>query len=169
MNNVIIKQLINVLSNDVRAYRDLKKILQDKFEAIKARDTEKINETTAAQEGVLRTIAINGNKRMQLVENIAKLLLADRSDKSEVTITEIASKVDEPEKGKLIALKSLLHKEVDQVQSLSRINNLAVKKMLNHLDFIFKAIVNVDSNSGVYRKTGKHDNASGSGLIDAIA
>ena len=169
MNNVLIKQLINVLSNDVRAYRDLKKLLQDKFEAIKARDAAKVEETTAAQDDILRTIAISGNKRMQLVDSIAKILLVDRKDNSPVSIVEIASKVDEPEKGKLIALRSLLHKEVDKVQSLTRINNLAVKKMLNHLDFVFKAIVNLESDTGVYKKTGKQDNVSGSGLVDAIA
>ena len=169
MEKVNFKQLINAMTNDVRTYRDLKKILQDKFEAIKSRDAVKLDETTAAHDALMRTVAANTSRRMQVLDVLTKQLFADRKGGNRVTVTEIAAVAGEADRGKLLALKAMLYKEVEQVQSLNRINNLAVKKMLGHLDFIFKAIVNYDNCNGVYSKNGTQSMTMSSGLIDAIA
>ncbi len=169
MDNRYFKQLINAMTNDVRTYRDLKKILQDKFEAIKTRDAARLEEVTTAHDALLRTVAANTTRRMQVLDVLKKQLFPNRNEAVRVTVTEIAAFATEPDKGKLLALKSMLYKEAEKVQSLNRINNLAVKKMLGHLDFIFKAIVNFENDNGVYNKNGDQAAAVSSGLIDAIA
>ncbi len=169
MDNKYFKQLINAMTNDVRTYRELKKVLQDKFESIKSRDAARLEEINAIHDTLLRVIASNTTRRMQILDIIVKQLFPGRNSSERVSITEIANYADQHDRGKLMALKAMLYKEAESVQSLSRINNLAVKKMLGHLDYIFKTIVSFENDNGVYSKNGTQATAVSSGLIDAIA
>ncbi|MBN2064143.1 MAG: flagellar export chaperone FlgN [Sedimentisphaerales bacterium] len=169
MSELLTRQLINAMSNDLRAYRELKKVLEERFAAIKGRDAGMLQQTSDAQDIIMQNIAANTRRRMQIVDSLTKMYFPERLGRVRVTITDIAPFAPEPERGKMLALKAMLHKEVEQTQSLTRITNLAVKKMMGHLDFIFKAIVNLEHDSKIYNKTGMEAPSFASGLIDAIA
>lgn len=169
MSEALIKQLINAMSNDLRTYRELKKVLQDRLDAIKGRDVAALEATSASQETLMQNIAANTRRRMQVVDSLTKVYMPERLGKVKVVVSDLAEFIAEPERGKLLALKAMLHREVEQVQSLTRITSMAVLKMMGHLDFVFKAIANLEHDSKIYSKTGMQATSLASGLIDAIA
>ncbi len=164
-----IKQLINAITNDLRSYRELGNVLESRLAAIRTRNASMIEEMTAGQEKLMRSIAFNAQRRIQLVGKITELLLPERVGKGQVSLSDIADKIEGVDKSKLLALKSMLFKEVEKVNRLNRINNVAIKKMLGHLDYIFKAISNVEHETGIYDKEGRQLGPRSSSLIDAIA
>ena len=164
-----VKQLINAMTNDLRNYRELGNVLQNRLVAIRTRNASLIEEMTAGQEKLMRSIALNAQRRLQLVNKLAEVLLPEKAGKAQVTLTDLAEKIDGTDKSKLLALKSMLFKEVDKVNRLNRINNIAIKKMLGHLDYIFKTISNVEHDTGIYDKEGRQQGSRSSSLIDAIA
>ena len=169
MIEAYVKQLINAMTNDIRNYRDLALVLERRLDAIRTRKAELIEEMTASQEKLMRSLAINAQRRLQIVDKLTAIMFPAKAGKAQITVSEIAENIANPDKTKLLALKSMLHKEVDKVNRLNRINTIAIKKMLGHLDFIFKAISNVEHDTGIYDKEGKQQGSYPSSLIDAIA
>ena len=169
MIDAYVKQLINAMTSDLRNYRELGNALQTRLTAIRTRNAALIEEMTASQEVLMRSIALNAQRRQQTVAKLTELLFPERVGKAQVNLSDIADKIEGTDRSKLQALKAMLFKEVETVNRLNRINNIAIKKMLGHLDYIFKAISNVEHDTGVYDKEGRQRGQISRGLIDAIA
>ena len=156
MDAATVNSLLDNLKRQYAAHEELRNLLKQQQQAIRRCDAAGLEELR--QRGEL------------LAGRLAELETARRAAAGPAArIAEIAEQVEEPARSRLVALSLGLRKLAEEVASLSRINQAAMRNMLNHFHEVYQTLAGANR-PAAYGATGRSV-APGSGafLVDAVA
>ncbi len=167
MNNPI-EKLIEVMQTDLQLHRDLTQILQQKLDAMRQRDLELLDALATREQQSMENLAANAVRRTSAIRDAMKLYMPARTGRL-ATARELARVVGGAFQSRILAMVSLLMEATGDVQRLNRINQIASKKILGHVDHIFQIIAKAGKDIGLYGRAGKKTLLEQNRLVDAIA
>ncbi len=104
-----------------------------------------------------------------LAERIADLNTARESMTGpNVRLTELADRLPEPQRSRLMAMSVALRSLAKEIASLNRINQAAVRHMLNHFHSVYQMLARGSQPVG-YGAGGQASGGGQSFLVDAVA
>ncbi len=85
-----------------------------------------------------------------------------------VKVSELAAGAPEPQQSRLVALSAGLRKLAEQIASMHRVNQAAVRNMLNHFHAVYRMLASAGK-SGGYGSAGAANSGGQAFMIDAVA
>ena len=162
-----VDELMAIMEKDRQWHTELAAVLENKLDAMQHYDLSRL-EALALQEQRL-VAAITGNeKQRQVAIRRATLehlpLLKDRV----AAASELAQVLDDERREKLLLLVALLREITEKVKRLNRINAMATRKILGHVDYMFQVLAQSGRDIGLYGRGGKKTMLEQNRLIDAV-
>jgi hypothetical protein len=156
------------MQEELQWQQDLAAVLDNKLDAMKHYDITRLEALTLTEQRLLEGIRLNAVKRNTAVHQAMREWLPKKKSRL-ASARELAQALSEPLRSKLMALTGMLRDVVEKVQRLNRINAQVSRKMLGHLDHIFRVIAETGSDIGLYSRVGKKAMVEQKRLVDAIA
>jgi len=73
-----------------------------------------------------------------------------------LTLIEIAQRIDEPQRGRLLVLRQQLREQIKQVQHANAVAHRATEGLLNHVQGVIRQVQRLVADTGTYRANGQH-------------
>lgn len=163
-----VEQLVWAMQEELQGQRKLAAVLGDKLDAMRRYDTTKLTSLADGERQLMDGTRAKAVKRGYAVEALAAELFPQRSG-GRVTARELASAVGEPAQSRISSLAGQLGEAAEATQRLNRINVAASRKVLDHMDHVFRVIAQSGRDIGLYGRMGKQTALEQNRLIDAIA
>ncbi|OQA00876.1 MAG: FlgN protein [Planctomycetes bacterium ADurb.Bin412] len=160
--------VLTALQEELQWQQDLAAVLDQKLEAMKQYDITRLEALTQTEQRLLEGIRLHAVKRNTAVHQALRELLPKQKSRR-LSARELAQALSEPLRSRLLVLTGMLREAAEKVQRLNRINAQVTRKMLGHLDHIFRVITTTGSDIGLYSRVGKKTSGEQKRLVDAIA
>lgn len=157
-------KILDILSQQTALYDELRRIGEEKQEAIISNDIEGLEAITKREQGFVKTIMSLENERMQSLDNYCKEKNIVKAD----TINELMGHFDELERRQFNQSREKL---IDVIADLNEVNELNSKLLEQSLDYINLSIGLVSSygleDAGYDKKATDKDIKIDKSLFDA--
>ncbi len=163
-----IDQVVEILQNDLQWHQALAVVLDSKLEAMRQYDMLRLESLNAAEQQLMDNISGNEQRRNAAIRQATAVYFPHRTGRL-ATAREFASVVKGPLQEKLNSLANTLVEVTQKVQRLNRVNALATKKIIGHVDHVFNLIAKSGKDIGLYGRRGKEAVFEQNRLVDAIA
>jgi len=163
-----LENVIQVLNEQLRFYRDLAAVLENKLDAMRHYDATRLEALSQAEQRLIEAIKHVEKKRNEAVRRATGHLLPQRQGEL-ASARELAQAAPPPFREKLSVLASLLREVAEKVQRLNQIGALATQKIMGHFDHIFRIIAQSGRDIGLYGRAGKKTLLEQNRIVDAIA
>ena len=166
MSEAVAGQLAECLAEMRGLYAELLAVLQRKLEAMRRADTELLNSCAARERFLLQRIAEAESSRKTLTADLQ--LRAGAKSKGPVSITELAERIGEPGRSKLLVLADGLRRLVEQTNQLNQVAALAGKELLAHFRYVYDVMRAAERDTGTYDVQGVRAAGSAQRILDAV-
>ena len=157
-------QLVTALQNELQCQQQLAVLLENKLDAMRRYDVRRLEGLAEAEKQLLEKMQVVAVKRRHAAETLTKQLLGQLGRPA--TAKELAAASDEPVRSQLFSLSGLLAQECEKVQRLNRINDIASRKMLGHVDQVFRVIAKTEHDVGLYSRSGRRPTLEQNRIFD---
>jgi len=164
----VVEKLIQMMQDELQCHSDLAAVLENKLDAMRHYDISRLESLTTNEQRITEVISLNGKKRYDVVRQASVEFFPNRGGRV-ATAKELADVLDEPSRGRLLALAAMLHEVTERVRRLNRINSVATQKIMGHFDHIFRIIAQSGRDIGLYGRAGKKSLLEQNRLVDAFA
>jgi flagellar biosynthesis/type III secretory pathway chaperone len=151
MENMLI-ELIAVLENQAEHYRSLLNILMNEKKAVVSAKLDAVNAARTQKEAILSLIQTGDEKRKEVVEKISDHLGCPLQD---LTLTQLAQRVEAPFSLKLIQCAADIYSQVQDIQHENEMNKSLITHSLKLIRSSINLIVQLVTPPPVYFRTGK--------------
>ncbi len=162
-----VKQLVLLMRDDLERHRSLATVWDNMLDAMKHYDISRLEALKIHEQQLVESIADNAKKRNEVVLEATRKYFPNRKGQT-ATARELAQKVREPMRNRLLTVMSLLKEVAGKVQQLNSVNELAAQKLLGHVDCIFRLIAQSGKDIGLYGRAGKKRLLEQNRLVDAV-
>ena len=159
--------LVTALQNELQCQQQLALLLENKLEAMRRYDVHRLEGLADSEKQLLEKMQLAAVRRRHTAETLTRQVLAQLGRPA--TAKELAAASDEPVRSQLYSLSALLAQECERVQRLNRINDIASRKMLGHVDQVFRVIAQAEHDVGLYSRGGRKPALEQNRIFDAIA
>ena len=155
------------MNEELQCQRDLAGVLENKLDAMRHYDVSRLEALSVSEQRLLDGMRTKGQNRQGAVRSATEQLLPDVGGSG--SARNLAEKLPQPQRNKLLALAAMLKDVAQNVQRLNRVNVLAGQKMLVHFDHVFRIIAQSGRDIGLYGRAGKKSFLEQNRLFDAQA
>lgn len=158
-------QLVMALQSELQCQQQLASLLESKLDAMRRYDVRRLEGLAGSEKQLLEKMQLTAIKRRHAAETMTRKVLANLGRPA--TAKELAAASDEPTRSQLYSLSALLAQECEKVQRLNRVNDIASRKMLGHVDQVFRAIAQTEHDAGLYGRGGRKPALEQNRIFDA--
>ncbi len=151
LNNL--ERLEAVLAQSLERQRQLGVMLDRKREALRSGDTEAMADLCRLQGAAVQTIAELEKRRAQLVADLTVGL--DPSATQPLPMRELAERLPEPHRGRLLVMRTRLVEAMEQVREQTSVARRASESLLSHVNGLMRTIGTAARGGAAYAQTGK--------------
>ena len=151
----VLKQLNHCIQRQQHLYQALKDLFVDERSAILVSDVERLNRIVADKERVLKDIGVVEDQRRQNMKALATCL---HEDPTELTLSRLCARIEEPMATTLKHAGRDLQSLVDAIQAESERNRSLCLQALQFINGSIQMIANLIEPQFVYQPTGKIGN-----------
>ncbi len=161
----LVTELLTLLRELLAGQERLLGLALARREAMRTLDISRL-ETVAGQERVeTGRLAELDKRRMALTSQMRSAM----GGHVEVTVTEVARRVEEPAKSQLLALAAQLKETVEQVERNTRINATISETVVKGLAKVLKIVTGLAQHAGLYMRNGRKAALHGIHLLEVTA
>ena len=166
MSEAVAGQLAECLAEMRGLYEELLAVLRRKLEAMRRADTELLNSCAVRERFLLQRITESESSRKTLAADLQ--LRAGAKSKGPVSITELAERIGEPGRSKLLVLADGLRRLVEQTNQVNQVAALASKELLAHFRHVYDAMRAAERDTGTYDVQGVRTSGGAQRILDAV-
>lgn len=166
MSEAVVRQLAECLAEMRGLYEELLAVLQRKLEAMRRADTELLNSCAARERFLLQRISEAESSRKVLVTDLQ--VRAGVAAKRPISITQLAERIGEPGRSKLLVLADGLRRLVEQTNQVNQVAALAGKELLAHFKHVYDVMRTAERDTGTYDVRGARAAGSAQRILDAV-
>lgn len=133
-----LNQLEALLRREIVAHETLLSIMFRKRQAMQAASHEKMSQCTLEESAQVKLIADSEKQRLELVAHIT--LLLDPVAPAPMKMHDMAHRLPEPMRGRLLVLRMELRKRMEKVQQEAQVAKRACDALVNHVHGIIQMI-----------------------------
>ncbi|MHC5003464.1 MAG: flagellar export chaperone FlgN [Planctomycetota bacterium] len=148
----LLRALEQQLSGQLEDYRELLDCLQRKRAAIRNADVGTLEQTSVREQRVVQRCAEREPRRRELLRSLAAALAPDRS---ELTVRELAERVDEPHQTRLLGLSAQLREVAAEARAESSVVRVAAEALGRHLGGVMQTMQSALGRAQVYGQRGR--------------
>ena len=166
MSEAAAGQLAECLAEMRSLYEELLAVLQRKLEAMRRADTELLNSCAARERFLLQRISEVESSRKVLTGDLQ--LRTGVAAKRPMSITQLAERIGEPDRSKLLVLADGLRRLVEQTNQVNQVAALAGKELLAHFRHVYDVMRAAEQDTGTYDVRGARTAGSAQRILDAV-
>jgi hypothetical protein len=161
----LVTELLTLLRELLAGQDRLLKLALARREAMRVFDIARL-ETLAAQERTEALKMADLDRRRQVLVGQFRVVLGKGV---EPTVTEIARRVNEPMRSRLLGLAGQLKQTVEQVERNTRINATISETVVKGLAKVLKVVTGLAQHAGLYMRNGRKAALHGIHLLEVTA
>ncbi len=146
-------RLEEILQEQLRAYGQLLDYLGRKREAVRTADMELMTAICEKENGIAQRLAELEKGRLSLVGVLTEALAP--AAQAPLTMPRIAESIEEPARGRLLALAAQLRSAVQETRRASSVVRMAAEALARHMAGIRQTVQTVMSRAQVYGRRGQ--------------
>jgi hypothetical protein len=151
-------QLEALLRQQLAAHEQLAGLVQRKLAALRAADHRQVTACCHAENQRLQAIGELEKERLKLVAQLS--LLLDPQAPAPLKLAEVAERLPEPARGRLLVLRQQLRQRMEQVQRDSAVARSAASDLVRHMTGLVQSIGACMTGMGVYSRGGARPQAA---------
>jgi len=163
-----VQELIAVLQQELGLQTELVRVLDGKLDAMGRYDMTSLQALSQREQSLVASLQGQEQRRRQAVQQASRALLHGRS-RVGATARQLAQAAPEPQRSLLVRLAQRLREAVEKARRLNRINEIATRKILGHVDDVFRIIARSGCDIGLYGQSGRRACGAQNRLVDALA
>ena len=164
-----VDKLADALGEMERLYRQLADAETVRSDAIRRYDTEGVAEADAACGKVAEGIGAADALRREAAAELGKALNLPGSIRRPPRLVQIADRLADAPKERLLGLHGILRKRVEAVQQKSSVNAAVTEKMLRHFHRLMTIVAGGGATHKTYGATGRIAPAGNASLVNQLA
>ncbi len=153
---------------ELSVQEQLAALLENKLAAMRDLDVTRLDALSKVERQVVEQARIAGAKRQHAATVLTQALLGGGNGRA-ATARELAAAADEPLKSQLLSLAGMLAEAVQKSQRLNRVVDVAARKVLGHVEQVFRMLAQSGREIGLYGRQGRRPMTEQNSLIDAMA
>jgi hypothetical protein len=148
----LIAQVETVLAKQLESHEQLRTIIAMKHQALRQAKHQLVRDCTLQENRHLQAIAELEKQRITIV---AELTLAfDAQAQAPMALTDIAMRLDEPQRGRLLVQRQQLRSLMEQVRDEAGKAQRTAEAVTRHMTGLIQTVSNAMSGSGAYGRQG---------------
>ncbi|MBN2212025.1 MAG: flagellar export chaperone FlgN [Sedimentisphaerales bacterium] len=160
--------LLEAMSAELQAQHQLAVLLENKLDAMRRYDLSRLEALSATEPRVLSLVRSSAQKRT-IAAKAATTALNPPRKSAVATAKELAAMAQGPVRERLEALTASLVSAAEKAQRLNQIHAAAARRVVGHLDHIFRLVAHAGKDAGLYSRGGKAAMLEQNRLVDAKA
>lgn len=153
-----VAQLVTVLGELKRLHDELAIVVQRKLDAMRAANADAIRSTCSREEFLAQKIREQDGLRRQLLELVGTQMGLAGEVARAMTVTELADRVGEPARSRLLVLAAALRERVRATADTNRVVGLVSHEMLKHFRQVYGVMAEANRAPGLYSRRGRNEN-----------
>jgi hypothetical protein len=141
-----------VLGQMVAIHQELLTLLERKRGAMRKGDGRAMTELCALENAKVQAIAELEKKRLELVARLT--LLVDPQAPEPMRMAEVAERLPEPVRGRLLTLRQQLRSQLETVKHQTAVARRAAESLVRHVQGLVQSMMAVANYGTTYRKPG---------------
>ncbi|MEX0745015.1 MAG: flagellar protein FlgN [Phycisphaeraceae bacterium] len=161
MDNALLKHvpaLEAALNEMVSAHEALLNLLERKRDALRRNDTDALVQVGALENEKIRVIAELEKRRAELVAHLTLQLEPNATEP--MRLAELAQRLPEPARGKLLVLREQLRQRMQQVRDSASVVRRASESLLKHMHGLVQSVVTMANGTTTYGDRGQTSTAN---------
>jgi len=167
MNEAVLG-LVQSLKEELSYQQQMEALLNGKLEAMRRYDMARLEGLTVAEKRLVETERLRSAKRERWVLRLTRQFCPEIRGRL-ATAKEIAAKLPAPFGQEVMYLAVKLKETTERLVRLNQINASVTRKLLGHVDSIFKIVAQAGVEIGLYSRAGRQTELEHRRLIDALA
>ena len=149
---LIIDQLTGVLAKQLEAHGRLLVLLKQKRQSLRQVQYEQVTTGSQQENTVIQQISELEKRRLQLVADLT--LALDMHAPQPLRLGELAERLDEPDRGRLLVLRHQLLEHMAEVRWQTNVARRATESLVSHMQGLVKSVGAACSGMSVYASNG---------------
>jgi len=159
------RDLVRVLSEMTSIYGEMAMHMNDKLEAIRQANTDRITSITAREMSLVDRLAGRQGLRRQITRMLQRELgLGEQV----IRLTDLAEHLTEPRRSQLITVTTGLKRQIASMEQLRLTSELVTQGMLNHLGEVLSVMTAGAPGGDLYGRTGARQQANMAHVFEAV-
>ena len=163
METELVRQLINILSQENDIYDTLYKISNNKKELIIGGKVAELENIVKIEQSLVIKISKLDDKRENIVGELCGLLGQKPED---ITISWLTARLGEMEASQLKACQEKMLKSISALKDNNELNSKLIKTSLEYIDFSINMMTSIDAVTNSYGSTGHSGDTKKRNLFD---
>ena len=147
-----IDQLAGVLTEQLAAHDRLLALLNQKHQSLRQVQYEQVATGSQRENAVVQQISELEKKRLQLVADLT--LALDPQAAQPLKLAELAQRLDEPDRGRLLVLRQQLLERMAEVRRQTNVARRATESLVSHMQGLVQSIGAACSGMSIYASNG---------------
>lgn len=168
VNEQRVGQVVAVLAELRRLHDDLGVVVQRKLQAMRTADTDGLRSAVAREEFLTQKIREQDGLRKQILQLIGEQIGMPAAKARAMTVRELAGRVSEPARSRLLALGAALRETVQETAESNRVAAIVSQEMLKHFRRVFQMMAEANRTPGAYSRTGRAESKNGMSVFEAV-
>lgn len=149
-----LKDLIRLLGGLQRMHEQLLKLVRDKIDAMRRADIAALRTLSQQEQSLAGRLQAREGLRRQLMDTIGKDMGLSASTARAMPVSQIASRVPEASRDRLLDVARGLRDVIAQVAQANRVAGAISREILGHLTWVFSSVRPAGEKAVVYSGRG---------------
>jgi len=145
-------QLEALLVDQLQHHERMLELLDRKRVALRHANHAVVTDCSYQENQQLQKVSELEKQRLKIIADLT--LMLDRDAKQPLTLMELAERMPEPTRGRLLVLRAQLRDRMQQVQKKTAVTRRATDTLVNHMQGLIQKVTAVCSGVSVYNATG---------------
>ena len=154
----LLEQLDSNLASQIEAHESLLGLMKQKRAALANAKYQLVSDCCTQENEFVQRISEYEKRRLNLVAEITQVI--NPSSTQPLTMLELAQRVAEPTRGKLLVRRKTLRERIEQVQAESRVAKQATEALFGHMQGLVQSIGSLMTGVATYGRGGKRPAAA---------
>jgi hypothetical protein len=148
----LVAQLETILAKQLESHEQLRTIITMKHQALRQAKHQLVRDCTMQENRHLQAIAEAEKQRITIVGELT--LAFDANAKAPMPLTDIAMRLDEPQRGRLLIQRQQLRGLMEQVRDEAGKARRTAEAVTRHMTGLIQTVTTAMSGSGAYGRQG---------------
>lgn len=163
MENQKVNELIGIIAEQAGIYNDILKISRDKTDIIVKGKVNDLDNITKLEQSLVIRLGKLEAKREELVREIS---MEFDINPEEVTVSDIAERLDGKQAEKLMECKDSLALSLKELRETNELNSKLIKNSLDFINFSINLYSSISTGDNNYGKTGEVNDGEKKSILD---
>lgn len=145
-------QLESILNQQLSAHDQLLALLKQKRDALREADHEWITQCCGQENELVQAISELEKQRLAVMGELTALIAPE--SKEPLRLLDLAQRVEEPARGRLLVLRQQLKERMTQSSKETAMARRATELLMRHMQGVIQTLGNVMTGVGVYSHKG---------------